>query len=99
MELRSSMELSREPGECPRCGAVGQPAHTSIDAQGRTVTYASMTLLGFRPLRDDQGREHRHDPNRRSMAMRCEAGHRWVRHWFVSCWCGWPRSAKESGVV
>jgi hypothetical protein len=38
------------------------------------VAYATMTLMGFRPFQDAQGRVHGHDPNQHRMAMRCEAG-------------------------
>jgi len=84
-----------EPVVCPHCGAEGQPADSFINAEGRTVAYGRMTLLHSYPFRDAHGREHHHDPNRRSMDMRCEAGHRWVKRWHVPCWCGWPHSVKE----
>ena len=80
-----------EPVICPKCGKEGQPADTFTDAEGQTFAYARMTLLLVRPFLDAEGRRHHHDPNRRSMNMRCEAGHKWVRHYYVSCWCGWPQ--------
>jgi hypothetical protein len=84
-----------EPELCPHCGVVSHPADTFIDAEGRTGARGTVTCMGFRPFQDAQGRKHKHDPNLYRMPMRCEAGHGWVRRWFMPCWCGWPRSAAK----
>jgi hypothetical protein len=83
------------PMSCPHCGVVGQPAETYTDSEGQEIALASSTLIGFDPFRDDQGREHRHNPNWFRMQMRCAAGHVWVRQWLTPCWCGWPQSSEE----
>jgi hypothetical protein len=73
---------------CPHCGKAGQIAAVTL-ADGRVVALVLSTRIGFSPFHDEQGREHRHDPNQRLKEMVCPEGHRWKESFYLPCWCGW----------
>ena len=51
-----------------------------------------MTCMGWAPHRDDRGRVHMHDPNRRDTTWLCAKGHKWSLPTPFACpACGWTR--------
>jgi hypothetical protein len=50
---------------------------------------SSSTLLPTAIFRDDQGKDHRHDPNLIITTHVCPAGHVWKETESRPCWCGW----------
>lgn len=67
---------------CPNCKKEGK--RSKVTSFG-----GSVTLMGWQPFWDEDGKAHYHDPNIHSSQYNCSNGHTWKESKGGSCWCGW----------
>lgn len=66
------------------------------DGEKSTVTSlgGSVTLLGWSPYYDEDGKHHAHDPNKHTSAYRCSRSHAWVERRLAPC----PTCGQRGGI-
>jgi len=64
--------------KCPTCEADG--LKSQVRAQGTSYTLAMVDVFW-----DDNGRWHKHDPNKYSQSFYCSKGHSWYKIWYPKC--------------
>ena len=63
---------------CPQC-------ETSKVAHQSEVSW----YIPWEPHQDQNGKLHKHDPNKHFVDYKCENGHVFEEGFFPSCTCGW----------
>jgi hypothetical protein len=47
------------------------------------------TAMYYPPFYDENGIQHTHDNNVKTINYACSNNHKWVEQRYNTCWCGW----------
>lgn len=73
------------------CAACQKDNKKSIVHSGISMS----TMISCPSFFDEEGRQHKHDTNKRTTDYHCSEGHRWGADSYMPCWCGWKYNPQE----
>lgn len=71
--------------KCSECVEAGTPSKVYVGA-------STTTCMSGESFYDEDGKYHKHNPNRMTTGYRCSNGHRWSENQWARCLqtdCGW----------
>lgn len=75
--------------KCPKCEENNQTSRVYVSGGG------GVTLAGYLPFYDEEGKYHSHDPNIINSIYTCANGHSFEVKRHNKCWCGWNKDKED----
>ena len=79
--------------KCPVCEKENQTSRVYADDGG------IVTLVGYCPYYDEDGKYHSHDPNVMTSTYTCSNRHYFQIKRSNKCWCGWNKEKEDEVTI